>query len=336
MPDLLGSPDIIFKSHLGLSLLQTLREDWQSTLTDRALLTLTAFAGDGDPWSTPKTRDIATSVLLNQGGKNSIGGDRLITLISQTILLTTLRPLFSRSRPAAITRSGRKAAFPQDERDGHDLMNKDTPESKPWKFRHVYAITVFTWAVDNADEELISKSWHLFTPVLLSLLDDGETYVRVRGLNSLATFLQKFPARLLRDTGLGQVFEEAVFPTVLFLPSLTPEHESLQLLPQAYEALLIVASKLSGDDSDAGGKTDLQSKNRLLDKILRQGVFVGYDHAKTHIRITETLLNVTDSIIGHMGISVVKHLKVCPSFASNTISKRHCRMLHPPLMRCRI
>jgi len=48
----------------------------------------------------------------------------------------------------------------------------------------------------------------------------------------------------------------------------------------------------------------------MLDKILRDGVFAGYSHAKDHVRIVEVLCNQTVTILCQMEIYAVKHLKV--------------------------
>lgn len=120
-------------------------------------------------------------------------------------------------------------------------------------------------------------------------------------------FLAKFPDKTLRDTGLAQVFEDAIFPTLAFLPSLTPESESVLLLSAAYAALLRLADKQPalGKDGVPGAP-----KNGLLDKMLREGVLTGYFHAKEHVKIVEVLCRQTAAIVGEMGVHAVKHLKV--------------------------
>ena len=158
--------------------------------------------------------------------------------------------------------------------------------------------------------QLIAKHWPLFIPVLLTLTDDSTTPIRRRGLLILTSFIAKFPDKTLHDTGLAQVFEDAVFPTLAFLPSLTPDDESVQLLVPAYAVLLGLARK-----QPAVGKDDIPNgrKNTLLNKMLREGVFMAYFHAKEHIRIVEVLCQQTTAILNQMGVHAVKHLKVSNS-----------------------
>ncbi len=124
--------------------------------------------------------------------------------------------------------------------------------------------------------------------------------MRVRGLRTLRTFLEKLQPKTLQSTGLSSVVEEAVLPTLMYLPSLTPEAESVQLLRPAYAALLALA------DSQASR----EEKERLLDKTLRDGVFAAFFYAREHVRIVEVLGEQTALILQALGLGAVKHLKV--------------------------
>src|ERR1700726_550864 len=78
-----------------------------------------------------------------------------------------------------------------------------------------------TYHIDYADkilqESMFQKNWHLCIPPLLTLLDDPSTVVRVRGLRILSDLLKRIPSKILQQTGLAEVFEDAVMPTLLFL-----------------------------------------------------------------------------------------------------------------------
>lgn len=163
---------------------------------------------------------------------------------------------------------------------------------------------------------LIRVHWPLFIPVLLALVDDPDTAVRARGLVLLAGFVAAVPdgGSLLHTTGLDSVLADAVFPTLLFLPRLTPEKESLQLLAPAYTALLGLASAAAasaGSKMQRGnGGLPPKAAADLLDRMLRDGIYAGYFHASEHIRIVEELVRQAGRIIEAMGVYAVKHLKV--------------------------
>ncbi|KAI1382419.1 hypothetical protein F4677DRAFT_440213 [Hypoxylon crocopeplum] len=282
------------KGELGLRVLDQLTEIPQNEplqLRPSTLLRVTAFSDIADPWTTAASSELAGSILSPLDEQPQ----KQTQLIADEILIGFLRPLFSKSRPAAVTASGRKAEYVEQSR--YDAVARDSPETKPWKYVHRYAVTVFAWAVRRADAPLLQKHWHLFTPVLLTLLDEQHsTPLKIRALCILRAFWSRCPAGLMRDTGLADVFEQAVFPSVLFLPSLTPEDESLQILGAAYPVLIEMAGLdcATLTDTDATTSASVAEKQpqditegqrKLLDKIIREGVMVGYHHAKEHVRL---------------------------------------------------
>jgi Tti2 family len=151
---------------------------------------------------------------------------------------------------------------------------------------------------------MIHNNWHLCIPPLLTLLDDPSTIVRVRGLHILCEVLGRIPPRVLQQAGLGEVFEDAVMPTLLFLPPLTPVEESLSLLTSAYSALLSLG--------DARYPTENERSNKLkfLDRIMRQGVLQGSTHSGENVMIAELLVEEVITLFNSMGIHSVKYLKV--------------------------
>lgn len=140
-------------------------------------------------------------------------------------------------------------------------------------------------------------------PVLLALLDDTDTAIRKEALELLREFLVKVPAKTLRQTGLIQVVTEAVFPTLHALPSLTPENESAALLSAAYRALIILARYEESETSAARG-------SQLLGKVLREGILVGYQHAKEYRAVVDVLVVAISNVVKEMGINSVRYLKV--------------------------
>lgn len=148
----------------------------------------------------------------------------------------------------------------------------------------------------------MGRHWPLFLPILLSLAEDQNTAVRVKGLRILGHFLDKCPPNTILSAGVDNVIQDAVSPTLLFLPATTPENESIELLYPAYRVLLQVAQL----DPDAKSIR----RRRFLDKLLRDGIFVGHYHASQHARIVEVLMNITKDIISCLEIFTAKHLQV--------------------------
>ena len=147
-------------------------------------------------------------------------------------------------------------------------------------------------------------NWPLIIPPLLALIDDTSMQYKVKGCNLLAMFLQRCPSLLLERTGLGEIFENAVLPCLLSLPSLTEEAESLQMLKAAYPALISLALvRFPGEKRPA-------ARIKALDKILRNGILKGYAYAGEHVQIAELLVYTMTILVNELGVESVKHLKV--------------------------
>lgn len=168
----------------------------------------------------------------------------------------------------------------------------------------------------------MTQSWNLFVPPLVTLLDDPSTPIRSRGLSITSSFLPKMGGKRLMFTGLAEVFEDAVIPTLMFLPSITPVDESMQLLGPAYNALFILADVRWGPATTE--KTGRESENeqkqiKFYDRVMRKGILSGYMHAHEYLEIVELLTSEIEVLVKKMGIHAVKHLKVFPYQLACTI-----------------
>ena len=112
------------------------------------------------------------------------------------------------------------------------------------------------------------------------------------------------PSQVIERTGLSEVFQNALMPCLLYLPSLTPEEESLQLLAAIYPTLTALVNSCFAGAKNRGPRM------KAFDQIFRNGVFKGYAHAGQNVRIAEMLVNNAMDLVNEMGIASVKHLKV--------------------------
>ena len=150
----------------------------------------------------------------------------------------------------------------------------------------------------------MQANWSLIIPPLLALIDDSSIKYRVKGCNCLIRFIQKCPSVLLERTGLGEIFENAVMPCLMSLPSLTEETECLEMLKAAYPALVSLAFFRFPEERH---KT---ARIKALDKILRSGILRGFALAGEYIKIAELLVNEMTVIVKELGVESAKHLKV--------------------------
>jgi tRNA nucleotidyltransferase (CCA-adding enzyme) len=152
---------------------------------------------------------------------------------------------------------------------------------------------------------LVEENWPLIIPPLLTIIDDESTTYKIKGCELMTILLKNTPSSTLSRTGLGEVFEDAVLPYLAYLPTVTPEDESLQLLGAAYPALISLVRTMFS------GRNVINSRRKHLDKIVRQGILKGYYHAREHVKIMELLVGQITVLVDEMGVWAVKHLKVC-------------------------
>ncbi|KAB5576507.1 hypothetical protein GE09DRAFT_624305 [Coniochaeta sp. 2T2.1] len=299
----------------GLTALTLLANHFPNDLPDLlkddtliTLISLSDLSALSESWSTPTTVDLASKLLTS--ALASLPNPNPTDIIGH-YLTSYLRPLFTASRPSTVTPAGRPTAFPADELDRPQGLPDDSRLTKPWKYVDLRAIPVLSFAGLKAPQG-DTINWPLYVPPLLTLLDDALTRVRVKGLQITNEFLRKLPAEKPRETGLASVFEDAIFPTMGYLPSLTPEEESLLLLEPAFDALLTLAEQLAASerqDPQTPSSSQKDTGRILLDKLLRHGVFTAYAHCPEKPRIVALLMRKMSKIVSSLGIRAVKHLK---------------------------
>ena len=153
----------------------------------------------------------------------------LTSSLARHFLKLTIRPLFIKAKPSNVTDAGRKVTttvLPQ--KMTADSM--DDSVNKPWKSgKDGFALDLLKWVVQALDEKLLEVVWPMVVPPVLTLVDDWEVEYKAMGAELLQKVLNVTPPLLLERTGLGEVFEEALMPCLTFLPTITPEDESIEL-----------------------------------------------------------------------------------------------------------
>ncbi|KEQ65792.1 poly A polymerase C-terminal region-like protein [Aureobasidium melanogenum CBS 110374] len=201
-------------------------------------------------------------------------------------LQLTIRPLFAKTQTQQFERN-------QDE--------------KTWKGRDSYALDLLRWVIVAADTGLVEKNWHAIVPPLLSMLDDIDTEYKAQGCELLKLLLDKTPPTLLKRTGLGDVFEEALMPCLGYLPTLTPEDESARLLAVAYPALISLSNAFEDPSITSISQTQSQ-RLKLLDNLIRKGVLMTFTYCPEHAKITTVTTTNLTAIMTSLGLDSVKHL----------------------------
>ncbi|KAF5529419.1 CCA tRNA nucleotidyltransferase mitochondrial [Fusarium mexicanum] len=261
------------------------------------LVKLTAVTDPQDPWTTAQAAAAASKLLSKH-----LEGESLNEFITNTVLQKHLKPLFMKSS-SRITASGRPSQY-----DMIDDRSRPVIEVQSWRTQAPWAEATIQWTVNMSTTSLVKQHWPLFLPVLLALVENESTKTKSRGLRTTREFINRCPAQVLQNTGIGRVFADVAFPLLLHLPSVTPEDESTTILIPAYDVLIKLAQST--------GDTNSIERRRLFDKIIRDGVFAGYFHASQHTRIVQALLQKATAVINSLGIYTTKHLTPLLSMVS--------------------
>ncbi|KAI9725222.1 MAG: CCA tRNA nucleotidyltransferase, mitochondrial [Chrysothrix sp. TS-e1954] len=185
-----------------------------------------------------------TTTTTSAAAKGDEPTGELLRRLIRHFLSLTIRPLFSKTRSQhddRTTRQGRQrqANLLTGERRRNLSAGDDEAERKPWRSeKNAYALDLLGWCVRSLDAKATEEFWPLLIPPLLGVLDDTDVRFKVRGCEFLSDLFRATSPELLKRTGLAPVFNDALTPCLYYLPSLTPEHESIALLDAAYTALL--------------------------------------------------------------------------------------------------
>jgi tRNA nucleotidyltransferase (CCA-adding enzyme) len=253
----------------------------------------------------------------------------LTSALASHFLKLTIRPLFAKAKSDNVTEQGRKKTAP-----GLPAKltsdNSDERTMKPWKNdKDAYALALLKWVVDSSlDENFTERLWPLLVPPILTLVDDWETKHKRFGADLLHSLLRATSPSLLSRTGLGSVFEEALMPCLTYLPSLTPEPDSVAILSTAYPALFtLTRTRFPSPPSSSSPSTTAADPNRparikALDTILRKGTLHAYAHGNgQYPAITNVLFLNLASLLSELGIDSVKHLQHLLPMLSDSLNQ---------------
>lgn len=177
------------------------------------------------------------------------------------------------------------------------------------------------------------------------MIDDSNLYFKTQGcllLTQLLQVIQENGSDIIRRTNLTSVFEEAVTPCLLSIPTITPEDESLKLLRAAYPALLKTLKTTykgkSQSDQDRGSYTT------GLTNILRSNLISSFHHISSgspalgsttasfpYPQLSTFLLEQIATFVNELGIHTVKCLQELVPVLYTTLSNPF-GTAHPPLL----
>ncbi|KAL8639485.1 MAG: hypothetical protein Q9228_003490 [Teloschistes exilis] len=293
---------------------------------------LASFTDAKDPWTGgEENREIAEGILSSYLKLKGLEGEEAekpkgFEKLAIELLRNHIKPLFAKSKPPILTDAGRKKALRAFPADGsNQTMTDMDPSYKPWKYHSPHIVTVFQWVLARMTTSMVSAHWPLVVPPILTILDDISIAYKIRGCHLLRLLLNAAEASLLERSELGEVFHDTLIPHLLYLPSLTPEEESIPLLDATYDALMaLTLARFPLQESGA-------AKIKALDGIFRDGILKGHAHAGENVRIAALLMKKSSDLVCAIGICCVKHLKDLLPMVSATLTAPFA-LAYPPLL----
>ncbi len=271
------------------------------------------------------TESDSISALQNQAKDliSSATVDNLPTTLLD-LLTQIIKPLFTSTKHPSLTSTGRKNLVPGPPSFGPSYASFDEDQAQtPWKTPFTvpllkYILTAYSALPEHKRKLTIEAHFHLLIPPILNMIDDPDTRYKVSGcklLRLLCELLSAVQSDMLKRTGLGDVFVDALKANFNLLPTLTPEEESLALFRTLYPAYLAIVDAWYPTDQSNGA--DSKKRDSLLTALYRHGIVASIEHLSSagsfsstiSVGLTTFLLTQIPPVFERMGLSSVRHLQ---------------------------
>ncbi|EAW14518.1 Tti2 family protein [Aspergillus clavatus NRRL 1] len=316
------------------------------------IVALASHASDQDPWTTQQSYAASRTVLEGFVARVRAESDNSFWSLIERLLTERIKPLFAKTKNPAITEAGRKNFHPVPlPRFDASIID---PETKPWKIQSVYATTLLSWVIaqyQSKDRSHLEAHFPLLVPPVLALIDDDSIAYKTRGcilLSQILSPIRESRSDILQRTNLASVFEDAVRPCLLCLPSITPEDDAIKLLNVAYPALLSLLQTNYLNASPSGMlKPSAAHKDAYISgvtKTLRENIIPSFHHISStnrtssssfasfpYPRLSTLLVNQMCPLLFELGIHTTKYLQEIIPLLYSTLSNPF-GPAHPPLL----
>ncbi|KAJ8663483.1 hypothetical protein O0I10_000725 [Lichtheimia ornata] len=204
-----------------------------------------------------------------------------------TDVLGSLRQAFARHQHPALDTRQTRYADPR--------IDSEHLENQTWKeTQHGYdQVNVIEWIVNTCPGEKLGAALPQMIPATLLILDDYDVSYKVRGANIIRQLVAKLDSKLLIRSSI----DNALFHCLTYLS----QENDVQLLNAAYPCLLDLIDKTKA----SGSKERVQ----LYERVMVNGVILGFQSAATKTRHLEALLRPVSRLYMELGPLGVYYLK---------------------------
>ncbi|RLM00555.1 hypothetical protein CFD26_107611 [Aspergillus turcosus] len=321
-----------------LAALDSLLRIQKSAHATDVITALASFRSEQDSWTTRET--YMTSKRILESFSTNVRGEADSTFWSLVarILKERVKPVFAKTKNPAITAEGRKNFHPVPlPRFDASIID---PATKPWKISDVYATTVLAWAIAQyqaKDRPQLEAHFPLLVPPILALIDDDSVAYKTRGcvlLNQLLKPIRGSGSDILQRTNLASVFEDAVRPCLLSLPSITPEDDAIKLLGVAYPALLsLLQTNYHTATPRSAANANRDKYISSVARTLRENLISSFHHISStnrtstssfasfpYPRLSTLLVDQMYPLLLELGIHTTKYLQEIVPLLYSTLS----------------
>ncbi|EHY54227.1 hypothetical protein HRR83_008198 [Exophiala dermatitidis] len=241
--------------------------------TREEILDILSTAPPNELSSTNTLRRQAHDLIAASTTDASALPDTLVELLTQVI-----KPLFTNTKHPALTATGRKnlvsAQHPLGSSFTRQFSSSDDDREKPWKST-LFTVPLLRYILasynhpsgepggplEEKAKTTIESHFFLLVPPILNLIDDSDASYKAAGCSLLRMLCQVLVAvrsDMLKRTGLGDVFVDALRANFMLLPPLTPEEDSLAVLTELYPAFLaLVDARFVNLNGETGVRKDI-------------------------------------------------------------------------------
>lgn len=115
-----------------------------------------SFLEPQEAWSSPEIAELANA-FIGRTLDDIECRQQKIQFAIIGLLEDHVKPQFAMSKSSALTGQGRKAIYPATD---NQTYSDDEAQIKPWKFDHVYIVTVLQWIMENLDVRIFD-AWKI-------------------------------------------------------------------------------------------------------------------------------------------------------------------------------
>ncbi|RIB10067.1 hypothetical protein C2G38_2207132 [Gigaspora rosea] len=166
-----------------------------------------------------------------------------------------------------------------------------------WRGEVMQATSILQWCISQTKPSEIEPLLGLIIPPILSLIDDYDVKLKIRGVSILEHLLKLVGSKTFQHSGLGEVFYEALSKCLTYLD----ETSYVTLIRVSFSTIISLVSLIE----------PLEAESRYIkyEKILSDIVVKGLIFSGDKLAIRRVLLEQIPRICEELSIVTVKYLQ---------------------------